>query len=184
MDHLKLKNSELDRKSVAAFKKAEKTPIIVILDNVRSLNNIGSIFRTADAFLIEKIYLCGITATPPHKDIQKTALGATDTVEWEYVEDVISLLERLKQDDLKIYSVEQARNATLLNTFSPQAQQKYALVFGNEVKGVQQKVVTASDGVLEIPQVGSKHSLNISVSAGVVLWDVFAKMEALKDLSE
>jgi len=177
MENRKLKNSELDRKSPEEFKEAEKTPVIVILDNVRSLNNIGSIFRTADAFLLEKIYLCGITATPPHKDIQKTALGATETVAWEYVENSLSLVEKLKQEDIRVYSVEQAENAIMLNDFLPEKGKRYALVFGNEVKGVQQKVVTASDGVIEIPQLGSKHSLNISVSAGVVLWDVFSKMK-------
>lgn len=178
--HRKLKNSELDRKSISEFREAEKTPIIVVLDNVRSLNNIGSIFRTADAFLIQKIYLCGITAQPPHKDIQKTALGATETVEWEYVEDALELVSRLKLDRVNIFSIEQAENATLLNNFQPEKDQTYALIFGNEVKGVQQKVVSASDGVLEIPQLGSKHSLNISVSAGVVLWDVFFKIGVLR----
>lgn len=177
MENRKLKNSELDRKSPEEFKEAEKTPVIVILDNVRSLNNIGSIFRTADAFLLEKIYLCGITATPPHKDIQKTALGATETVAWEYFEDSLSLVEKLKQDGVLVYSVEQAEKAIMLNDFLPEKGKKYVLVFGNEVKGVQQKVVSASDGVIEIPQLGSKHSLNISVSAGVVLWDVFSKMK-------
>ena len=173
----KLKNSELDRKSVSEFKEASKTPIIVVLDNVRSLNNVGSVFRSADAFLIRKIYLCGITAKPPHKDIQKTALGATETVEWEYVADCLEVVEKLQQQGVKVYSVEQAENAQFLNEFQPENGSTYALVFGNEVKGVQQKVVSASDGVLEIPQLGSKHSLNISVSAGVVLWDVFSKME-------
>ena len=177
MENRKLKNSELERKSPDEFKEAKKTPVIVILDNVRSLNNIGSIFRTADAFLLEKIYLCGITATPPHKDIQKTALGATETVAWEYVEDSLSLVEELKQDGVLVYSVEQAENAIMLNDFLPEKGKKHALVFGNEVKGVQQKVVSASDGVIEIPQLGSKHSLNISVSAGVVLWDVFSKLQ-------
>lgn len=177
MENRKLKNSELDRKSPEEFKAAEKTPLIVILDNVRSLNNIGAVFRTADAFLIEKIYLCGITASPPHKDIQKTALGATDTVDWEYAEDVLQVVERLQKDKVRVYAVEQAENATMLNDFTPQKGKKHALVFGNEVKGVQQKVVSASDGVLEIPQLGSKHSLNISVSTGVVLWDLFAKMQ-------
>ena len=176
MENRKLKNSELERKSLSEFKQAKKTPIIIILDNVRSLNNIGSIFRTADAFLIEKIFLCGITATPPHKDIQKTALGATDTVAWEYAEDVLEVVERLQKQGRRVYSVEQAENATILNDFQVQKGQKYALIFGNEVKGVQQKIVSASDGVLEIPQLGSKHSLNIAVSAGVVLWDVFSKM--------
>lgn len=177
MENRKLRNSELERKSTEEFRAAEKTPLIVILDNVRSLNNIGSIFRTADAFLIEKIYLCGITATPPHKDIQKTALGATETVAWEYAEDAFELIQKLKSRNIKIFAVEQAENATFLDTFTPQKREKYALVFGNEVKGVQQKVVTASDGVLEIPQLGSKHSLNIAVSAGVVLWDLFSKIK-------
>ena len=184
MENRKLKNSELDRKSVSEFKEAKKTPIIVILDNVRSLNNIGSIFRTADAFLIQKIYLCGITATPPHKDIQKTALGATETVTWEYVENVLEVVEKLKAAGVKTFAVEQAENATMLHNFQPKKEQTYALIFGNEVKGVQQKVVSASDGVLEIPQLGSKHSLNISVSAGVVLWDVFSKILDLKRETE
>lgn len=180
MENRKLRNSELDRKSPAEFKAAEKTPIIVILDNVRSLNNIGSIFRTADAFLIEKIYLCGITATPPHKDIQKTALGATDTVDWEYAENVLEVVKNLQKTEVKVYAVEQAENVMMLNDFTLRKGEKYALVFGNEVKGVQQKVVSASDGVLEIPQLGSKHSLNISVSAGVVLWDLFSKISLSK----
>ena len=176
MENRKLKNSELDRKSISEFKEAEKTPIIVILDNVRSLNNIGSVFRTADAFLIRKIYLCGITAQPPHKDIRKTALGATETVEWEYVENAAEVVEKLQSNGVKVYAVEQAENAVMLNEFRPEKDRITALVFGNEVKGVQQELVSASDGVLEIPQLGSKHSLNISVSAGVVLWDVFSKI--------
>lgn len=175
----KLKNSELDRLTVTDFKTAAKTPLIIILDNIRSLNNIGSVFRTSDAFLIEAIYLCGITATPPHKDIHKTALGSTDTVAWEYVEDTLKLIEKLKADNVIICSIEQAENATMLDTFSPEANKKYALVFGNEVKGVAQKVVNASDYVIEIPQFGTKHSLNISVSCGVVVWDLFSKLKAL-----
>ena len=173
----KLKNSELDRKSINEFKEAEKTPIIVVLDNIRSLNNIGSVFRSSDAFLIEKIYLCGITATPPHKDIQKTALGATETVVWEHVEDTDVLVEKLKSDNIKVLAIEQAENAVFLNDFQPETATKYAVVFGNEVKGVQQSVVTASDTVIESPQYGTKHSLNISVSTGVVLWDLFSKMK-------
>lgn len=173
----KLKNSELDRLSVDEFKNTDKTPIIILLDNIRSLNNIGSVFRTSDAFLVEKIYLCGITATPPHKDIHKTALGSTDTVAWEYVENTIDLIEKLKEDGVIIASIEQTENATMLNDFKPEANTKYALVFGNEVKGVAQNVVTASDLIIEIPQFGTKHSLNISVSCGVVVWDVFAKMK-------
>ena len=172
----KLKNSELDRLSVEDFKTAKKTPLIVILDNIRSLNNIGSVFRTSDAFLIEKVYLCGITAKPPHKDIHKTALGSTDSVSWEYVEDTLTLVGKLQTENIKILSIEQAENATMLNDFTPEPNTKYAVVFGNEVKGVQQEVVSASDTVIEIPQYGTKHSLNISVSCGVVLWDLFCKL--------
>jgi len=172
----KLANSELDRLSVDAFKEAQKTPLILVLDNIRSLNNIGSVFRTADAFLIEKIYLCGITAKPPHKDIHKTALGSTETVEWEYVKDSMDVINKLQQDQVHVVSIEQAENAVLLNNFTVQAHTKYALVFGNEVKGVEQDVVSASNTVVEIPQYGTKHSLNISVSCGVVVWDVFCKL--------
>lgn len=171
----KLKNSELDRLNVDEFKAVTKTPLIVILDNIRSLNNIGSVFRTSDAFLIEKIYLCGITAQPPHKDIHKTALGATESVEWEYVEDILKLIERLKNSKIKIISIEQAENSTMLQDFKILENQKYAVIFGNEVKGVQQEVVSVSDFCVEIPQFGTKHSLNISVSCGVVLWDLFKK---------
>ncbi|MDN3664465.1 RNA methyltransferase [Algibacter miyuki] len=176
----KLKNSELDRLSVDDFKEAAKTPVIIVLDNIRSLNNIGSVFRTSDAFLVEKIYLCGITATPPHKDIHKTALGSTDTVAWEYIENTMGLVEKLKAENVKICAIEQAENATMLNDFTPETDVKYALVFGNEVKGVAQNVVSASDIVIEIPQFGTKHSLNISVSCGVVVWDVFSKLLANK----
>ncbi|MBJ6369365.1 RNA methyltransferase [Snuella sedimenti] len=176
----KLKNSELNRLSIDDFKSTNKTPLIIVLDNIRSLNNIGSVFRTSDAFLIEKIYLCGITATPPHKDIHKTALGSTETVAWEYVKDTLSLVEKLKAENIKVCAIEQAENATMLNDFTPETNTKYALVFGNEVKGVAQDVVSASDAVIEIPQYGTKHSLNISVSAGVVIWDVFSKLKAHK----
>ncbi|HET7361406.1 MAG TPA: RNA methyltransferase [Salinimicrobium sp.] len=179
MRNRKLKNSELARKSIADFKEAQKTPIIVVLDNVRSLNNVGSIFRTADAFLIEKIYLCGITAKPPHKDIQKTALGATETVNWEYAEDACALVERLKADGVKVFAIEQAENSVMLQDFRPEMNKTHAYIFGNEVKGVQQKVVSASDGVLEIPQLGSKHSLNIAVSFGIVVWDLVNKMKSV-----
>ena len=172
----KLKNEELDRLGVDGFKAAEKTPLIIILDNIRSLNNIGSVFRTADAFLIEKIYLCGITATPPHKDIRKTALGATDSVSWEYRKDTLELVEELKISGFKVVSIEQAENATQLDQFDVEKKVKYALVFGNEVKGVSQEVVNASDQVLEIPQYGTKHSLNISVSVGIVIWDLWSKI--------
>ena len=176
----KLENSELERLDVESFKEAAKTPLILILDNIRSLNNIGSVFRTADAFLVEKIYLCGITATPPHKDIRKTALGATESVDWEYRKDTLELVQELKQTGVKVVSVEQAENAVMLNQFLVDVQEKVALVFGNEVKGVSQEVVSASDVVLEIPQFGTKHSLNISVSAGIVVWDVWSKLNALK----
>lgn len=172
----KLKNNELDRLDVEEFKKTSKIPLIVVLDNIRSLNNIGSVFRTSDAFVIEKIYLCGITAQPPHKEIHKTALGATDSVTWEYVEDTLTLIKKLKDSDIKVASIEQAENATMLQDFTIESNQKYAIVFGNEVKGVQQEVVSSSDYCIEIPQFGTKHSLNISVSCGVVLWDLFKKM--------
>jgi len=172
----KLKNSELNRISETDFKKAPKTPLIVILDNIRSLNNIGSVFRTCDAFAIEKIYLCGITAQPPHKDIHKTALGATDSVSWEHTKDILALIDKLKADAVKIVAIEQAEKSVMLQDFKPNSQQKVAVVFGNEVKGVQQNVVDVSDYCVEIPQYGTKHSLNISVSCGVVLWDLFKKM--------
>lgn len=175
----KLKNSELDRLSVEGFKQSKKTPLIVVLDNIRSLNNIGSVFRTSDAFLIEKIYLCGITATPPHKDIHRTALGSTDTVEWEHVENTLELVTSLQDKGITIISIEQAEQATMLDAFQPEANTTYAIVFGNEVKGVSQDVVSASDMVIEIPQYGTKHSLNISVSCGVVVWDLFSKLQKL-----
>ena len=176
----KLQNSELDRLNVEEFKKAEKIPVVIILDNIRSLNNIGSVFRTADAFLVKKIYLCGITATPPHKDIRKTALGATESVEWEYREHTLELVEELKVQGIQTVAVEQAENTVILQEFSPVMSQELALIFGNEVKGVSQEVVSACDSVLEIPQFGTKHSLNISVSAGVVVWDVWSKLNAQK----
>lgn len=168
----------MDRLNVEEFKQVEKTPICIVLDNVRSLNNIGSVFRTADAFLIEKIYLCGITATPPHKDIHKTALGATDSVAWEHRESTLELLEELREEGYTSLAVEQAENAVMLNDFKVEENKKYALIFGNEVKGVSQEVVSASDLVLEIPQYGTKHSLNISVSVGVVVWDLWSKLKS------
>jgi tRNA G18 (ribose-2'-O)-methylase SpoU len=176
----KLANAELDRKNFKEFKEAEKIPIIVVLDDVRSLHNIGSVFRTSDAFLIEKIYLCGITATPPNKEIHKTALGATETVAWEYVKNVLEIVQQLKSEKIKVYSVEQTENAIMLDHFQPETNTTYALLFGNEVKGVSQEAIDASDGVLEIPQLGSKHSLNISVSAGIVIWDLFQKISSSK----
>ncbi|MGL2966658.1 RNA methyltransferase [Flavobacterium sp. XGLA_31] len=173
----KLENKELERKSVADFKEADKTPIIIILDDIRSLHNIGSVFRTADAFLIEKIYLCGITAVPPHKEIHKTALGATETVAWEHQQDVLSVIEKLKIEQVAVFAVEQVENAVFLQDFKVDSDKKYALVFGNEVYGVSQKAVALCDGAIEIPQLGTKHSLNISVSAGIVVWDLFQKMK-------
>lgn len=175
----KLENSELDRKSVSDFKLAEKTPIILILDDIRSLHNIGSVFRTSDAFLIEKIYLCGITATPPNKEIHKTALGATDTVTWEHAKDVLEVITKLKSENTIVYAIEQVENAVFLDDFQPMKNTKYALVFGNEVYGVSQEAIKICDGCIEIPQLGTKHSLNISVSAGIVVWDLFQKLKSL-----
>jgi len=173
----KLENSELDRKSVEDFKQAAKTPIIIILDDIRSLHNIGSVFRTSDAFLVEKIYLCGITAVPPNKEINKTALGATESVDWEYAEDVLEVIETLKKEDIALYAIEQVENSILLNDFTPKKDKKYGLVFGNEVFGVNQKAIELCDGTIEIPQLGTKHSLNIAVSTGIVIWDVFQKLK-------
>ena len=173
----KLKNSELGRINIAEFKSAKKIPVIVVLDNIRSLNNIGSVFRTSDAFLIEKIYLCGITAIPPHNEIRKTALGATESVEWEYRKDIMELINEMKKAKVTIVSVEQAESCIVLQKFQVELNTKYALVFGNEVKGVQQEVVSSSDCCIEIPQYGTKHSLNISVSCGIVLWDIFRKLK-------
>lgn len=172
----KLANEELERKNIEEFKQAEKTPLILVLDDIRSLHNIGSVFRTADAFLIEKMYLCGITATPPNKEIHKTALGATETVVWEYAKDVLEVIGKLKDEKVEVYAVEQVENSKMLNDFEVATHTKYALVFGNEVKGVAQEAIHLCDGVIEIPQLGTKHSLNISVSAGIVVWDLFQKM--------
>ncbi|MAH20583.1 MAG: RNA methyltransferase [Flavobacteriaceae bacterium] len=172
----KLKNSELNRLSLDAFKSIKKTPLIVILDNVRSLNNIGSVFRTADAFRIAHIYLCGITATPPHKDIQKTALGSTDAVDWSYERNTFEVVKNLQKQNVKVVAIEQTENAQMLHDFSPQKNTTYAVVLGHEVKGVKQDVINQCDGVIEIPQFGTKHSLNIAVSCGIVLWDLFSKI--------
>ncbi len=167
----KLENNELHRLNKEAFESSLKTPIIIVLDNVRSHLNVGSIFRTADAFRIEKIYLCGITGTPPHRDIQKTALGATDTVSWEYAEDAIHLVNSLKAHGITIASIEQAEEAIMLDALD-NAYTRLAVVFGNEVEGVNQAIINLSDFVIEIPQFGSKHSLNIAVSAGVTIWEL------------
>lgn len=173
----KLENSELDRKTIEDFKNSDKTPLILVLDDIRSLHNIGSVFRTADAFLIEKIYLCGITATPPNKEIHKTALGATDTVSWEHSTNVLEVIKKLKSDNIKTLAIEQVESAVFLQDFKVEKNKKYALVFGNEVHGVSQEAVALCDGCIEIPQLGTKHSLNISVSAGIVVWDLFQKMK-------
>ena len=172
----KLKNEELKRKTVIDFKEATKTPLILILDNIRSLNNIGSVFRSADAFLVEKIYLCGITAKPPHRDIHKTALGATDNVAWEYVENTLMVVKKLQEEGASVWAIEQTENATLLNSFKPKPKTKNAFVLGNEVRGVSQEVVSACGQALEIPQYGTKHSLNISVATGIIVWDYFTKI--------
>jgi len=172
----KLENSELERKSIEDFKKSDKTPLILVLDDIRSLHNIGSVFRTADAFLVEKIILCGITATPPNKEIHKTALGATETVSWEHHENVIEVIENLKKENIVTLAIEQVESAVFLQDFTVEKNQKYALVFGNEVFGVSQEAVAVCDGCIEIPQLGTKHSLNISVTAGIVVWDLFKKI--------
>lgn len=171
----KTKNEELPRLSVDEFKNTQKIPLVIVLDNIRSMNNIGSAFRTSDAFLIEQIVLCGITAQPPHREIHRTALGATDTVDWTHVEDTLEALRDLRSRGYTLLAVEQAEGSTSLQDFKPDPAKRYALVFGNEVQGVQQDVVDACDDCLEIPQYGTKHSLNISVSMGVVIWDFFQK---------
>lgn len=167
---------DLNRKTAEEFKKATKLPVVIVLDNVRSMNNIGSVFRTADAFLLEGIYLCGVTAQPPHREIQKTALGATETVAWKHFATTLDAINKLKDESYTIYAVEQAEASTMLDKFIP-AQGKIALVFGNEVSGVAQAVIDVCDACIEIPQYGSKHSLNIAVSAGIVVWEVAKKIK-------
>jgi len=168
----KLKNEELNRMSAEEFKNASKTPIVLVLDNIRSLHNVGSAFRTADAFLIEKIYLCGVTGIPPNKEIEKTALGATSTVEWVYAKNTVDAIDELKQKNYKIYSIEQADDSVKLHKIETNESSPLALVFGNEVYGVEQAIIDMSDAVIEIPQLGTKHSLNVSVSLGIVLWEL------------
>lgn len=170
--HKKRQNEALNRISVKEFKSIDKTPLIVVLDNIRSLNNIGSVFRTSDSFLIEAIYLCGITAQPPHREIQKTALGATESVDWKHFSSTLEAVETLKENGYQIAAIEQAERSVMLDQFSVAPHQKLAIVFGNEVKGVEQNVINACDVVIEIPQYGTKHSLNISVSAGIVIWEL------------
>ena len=170
----KLKNSELNRIDVKSFKSIKKTPLIVVLDNIRSLNNIGSIFRTCDAFLVSKIYLCGITAKPPNRKINKTALGSTESVEWDYFKSTIKLIEKLKSESVKIWSIEQVERAQKLNYIEKiDSKLKHAIVFGNEIKGVDQKIIDISENTIEIDQYGTKHSLNVSVAAGIVIWKFY-----------
>tara|TARA_B100001093_G_scaffold191321_1_gene183851 strand:- start:2245 stop:2778 length:534 start_codon:yes stop_codon:yes gene_type:complete len=173
----KLKNSELNRLSLKDFKLASKLPLVIVLDNIRSLNNIGSVFRVADAFLIEKIFLCGISAKPPHRDIHKTALGATDSVEWEYFEESLNCIQDLQNKGYLCIAVEQVENSISLDSFEHSNKKKVALVFGNEVRGVKQNVVDLCDQCIEIPQLGTKHSLNIAVSSGIVVWEFFKSIK-------
>lgn len=175
--HRKLKINELNRISAEEFKRVEKLPLVVVLDNVRSLHNIGSVFRTSDAFRVERIYLCGITATPPHPEMHKTALGAEFTVDWTYVNNAVEVVENLRREGYTVYSVEQAEGSIMLEDLTLDPSGKYAVVMGNEVKGVQQEVINVSDGCIEIPQYGTKHSLNVSVTAGIVIWDLFKKLK-------
>lgn len=172
----KLRNEELNRLSVNDFREAQKIPVVIILDNVRSLNNVGSAFRTADAFLIEEVVLCGLTGTPPNKEIEKTALGATASVKWRYFKSTAEAVQEFAQKDYEVYAVEQARDSIGLHLFE-QKSKKTALVFGNEIYGVEQEVVDLCKGVIEIPQAGTKHSLNISVSIGIVLWELFRHIQ-------
>ena len=179
MDNKKKSMLELHRITCEEFKETEKIPLIVVLDDVRSLNNIGSVFRTADAFVVEKICLCGITATPPHPDIHKTALGAEESVEWVYEKDVMKCISDLRCKDYKICSIEQVHNSISLPQFAINSCEKYAVVLGNEVKGVNQQVVDASDYCIELPQYGTKHSLNVSITAGIVMWDFFKALKKI-----
>lgn len=172
----KLKLDELNRATVAEFKAGKKLPVAVVLDNVRSMHNIGSIFRTADGFAVEQVCLCGITAQPPHREIEKTALGATQSINWVYYTDPMQAVEQLRLDGYKIIAVEQAAESTMLNEFEVTEGEKYALIFGNEVNGVSEEVMKNIDACIEIPQFGTKHSFNIVISAGIVLWDLFSKM--------
>ena len=173
----KLLNSELNRLSANDFKDAEKLPVIIVLDNIRSQHNIGSVFRTSDAFLMEAIYLCGITATPPHREIHKTALGATDTVAWKYFETTRMAVDLLKSESYKIIAIEQAEESINLEDFRIENNEKIALIFGNEVDGVSEEIMQQADACIEIPQYGTKHSLNISVSAGIVIWEISRKYD-------
>ena len=176
MNHRKFTVEELNRISIEEFQEAKKIPLIVVLDNVRSLNNIGSVFRTSDAFRVKEIFLCGITATPPNVEIHKTALGAEDSVKWRYFDETLSAVEKLKGESYTIFSIEQAENSISLESIQLDKNKKYAVILGHEVHGVQQSVIDASDGCIEIPQYGTKHSLNVSVTAGIVIWDFFKQL--------
>lgn len=173
----KLKLDELNRVDVEGFKEQDKLPVVVVLDNVRSMHNVGSVFRTADGFSIEKVILCGITAQPPHREIEKTALGATQSVDWIHFDDTLTAIDTLRKDGYQIIAIEQAENSTMLNAFNPDINARYALIFGNEVNGVSDEAMQMIDECIEIPQFGTKHSFNIVISAGIVLWDFFAKMK-------
>ena len=172
----KLSLKELNRLSVSEYKAADKTPIVVVLDNIRSALNVGSVFRTADAFALEGVRLCGITAQPPHREITKTAIGASQSVDWQYVENVVDAVQQLKDEGYQILGVEQTDSSVMLHDFSIETNQKYAIVVGNEVKGVHKDVLPLLDACLEIPQFGTKHSLNVSVCTGMVLWEMVRKM--------
>lgn len=174
---IKLKLDELNRATIDEFKIQAKLPVAVILDNVRSMHNVGSIFRTSDCFAVERIFLCGITARPPHREIEKTALGATQSIDWTYFENITDAIARLKTENYQIIGIEQASNSQMLNTFIPDKDQKFALIFGNEVNGVSDEAMKLIDICIEIPQFGTKHSFNIVVSAGIVLWDFFSKLK-------
>lgn len=172
----KLKVEELNRPEIDQFKKIEKLPVVVVLDNIRSFHNVGSVFRTADAFRFEQIILCGITPQPPHREIHKTALGATESVDWIYQEDTLDVLKKLKADGYKLLSLEQTSDSVMMQDFKPEKNEKYVVILGNEVFGVQQEVIDLCDNVIEIPQEGTKHSLNVSVSAGMIMWHIFSHL--------
>jgi len=172
----KLKTTDLNRVGIEEFREQEKLPVVVILDNVRSMNNVGSAFRTGDGFSIEKIILCGITAQPPHREIEKTAIGATQSVEWIHYDDTLEAIAALRAEGYEIIAIEQADESIMLNTFKPEQTKKYALIFGNEVNGVSDEAMAVIDKCIEIPQFGTKHSFNIVISAGIVLWDFYGKL--------
>jgi len=178
--NMKLRPEEMNRMNVDSFKSSDKFQVIVILDNIRSGNNIGSVFRSSDALRTEGVFICGISAKPPHRDIQKTALGSTETVRWEYFENTLDAVKKAKEEGFQVYALEQTHASILLDDFIPSEDGKIAIVVGNEVRGVDQEVIDSCDGVLEIPQFGTKHSFNVSVSTGIILWDLYTKMTPFK----